>query len=255
MPPKKKTTKQEPPPSDALRAWKDAIKNREDWFDALLVAISRWEVAEETVDGRHYCYLIAGEAFDWLLLAERLCEEADGAIPADEREALLFFGRFPRSMNDIEFKRAIGDAKHRAHLNFLYGVAVEEALQLAIEEEILKEHRSCGGWTRETSADEQVFERVYGRSRVELLAAFKQERSLPPGDELSYGELNAFTYWLFKYRVDQSDPARVGSDTRKALAQISVLQAAGRRRNLHLANAGRAHAGVVVDGEVVAHIR
>ena len=255
MPPRKITKKQEPPASDALRAWKNAIKNREDWFDALLAAISSWEVAEETVDGRHYCYLIAGEAFDWLLLAERLCEEADGAIPADEREALLFFGRFPRSMNDVDFKKAIGDAKHRAHMNFLYGIAVEEALQLAIEEEVLKEHRSCGGWTRETSADEQVFERVYGRSRVELLAAFKQEGSLPPGDELSYGELKAFTYWLFKYRVNESDPARVGSDTRKALAQISVLQAAARRRRLHLANVSRAPAGVVLDGEVVAHIR
>ena len=70
------------------------------------------------------------------MLAERLCEEANGAIPADEREALLFFGSFPRAMNDVDFKRAIGDAKHRAHLNFLYGVAVEEALQLAIEEEV-----------------------------------------------------------------------------------------------------------------------
>ena len=255
MPAKKRTKKQKPPPSDALRAWKEAIKNREDWFDALLVAINCWEVAEETVDGRHYCYLIAGEAFDWLLLAERLCEEANGAIPADEREALLFFGRFPRSMNDIEFKRAIGDAKHRAHLNFMYGVAVEEALELAVEEEVLKEYRSGGGWAQRTTVDEQVFERVYGRTRVELLAAFRGQRSLPPGDELSYGELKAFTYWLFKYRVTQSDPARVGSDTRKALAQISELEAAARRRSLHLANAGRPSAGAVVDGEVVAHIR
>ena len=162
---------------------------------------------------------------------------------------------FCASFLSSAFRFASRPPDSRAHLNFLYGVAVEEALELAVEEEVLKEHRSCGGWTQGTSVDEQVFERVYGRSRAELLAAFKQGRSLPPGDELSYGELNAFTYCLFKYRVDQSDPARVGSDTRKALAQISVLQAAARRRTLHLANAGRAHAGVVVDGEVVAHIR
>ena len=40
------------------------------------------------------------------------------------------------------FGEAIGPAKHRAHLNYVYGVAVEEALQLVIEQEVLKERRS-----------------------------------------------------------------------------------------------------------------
>lgn len=229
-----------------------AVGNGEDWFSALLEAIACWQAPEEVVDGRHYRYLIGGEAFDWLVLAERLCEAVDGAIPADEREALLFFGRPPRVLDDGEFKQAIGDVKHRAHLNFIYGVAVEEALQLTVEEEVLKERRSCV-WNRGESLDHQVFERIYGHGRDELLAAFREERALPPGDQISYSDLKAFTYWLFKYRVNQSDPARVASDTRKALAKVSELEAAARRRAQLLASAG-ADEATVVDGEVVAHV-
>ena len=70
-----------------------------------------------------------------------------------------------------------------------------------------------------------------------------------------YGDLRAFIYWLFKYRVNQSDPARVASDTRKALAQVSQLQEAARRRAQHLASMSVNGGGGVVEGEVVAHVR
>jgi hypothetical protein len=237
----------------ALVSFRKRVQHGDDWFAALLDAIASWEAPEETLDGRRYQYLIAGEAFDWLLLAERLCLELDGAIPAEERDALLFHGRPPRPLDDAEFKRAIGEAKHKAHLNFIYGVAVEEALQLVVEEEVLKEQRSLV-WNPSESVDQQVFQRIYGCARDDLLAAYQAELALPAADELSYGEWKAFTYWLFKYRLNQNDPARVASDTRKALVQLSELEAAARRRAQYLASAGVTN-GVVVDGEVVARHR
>jgi len=236
-----------------LARFRKRVERGDDWFKALLDAIASWEAPQETLNGRCYQYLIAGEAFDWLLLAERLCLDLDGAIPAEERDALLFHGRTPRSLDDTEFKRAIGEAKHKAHLNFIYGVAVEEALQLVIEEEVLKEHRSLA-WTRGENVEHQVFERIYGRGRDDLLAAYQEQLSLPAGDELSYSQWQAFTYWLFKYRISQNDPARVASDTRKALVQLSELEAAARRRAQHQALAGVTN-GVVVHGEVVARHR
>ena len=249
----RKKRKLDPSAPEPLVSFSDAVDRGRDWFDALLAAIAAWELSEETVGGRHYRYLIGGEAFDWLLLAERLCEALNGAIPAHEREALLFFGRMPLDMDDDAFRRAIGDAKHRAHLNFIYGVMVEEALQLTIEEEVLKEGRSSV-WMRARDTDDQVFERIYARTRDDLLAEFREQRSLPPGDELSYGDLRSFTYWLFKYRVNQSDPARVASDTRKALAQVSRLEAAARRRAEHI-DAVPVPSSSIIEGEVVAHVR
>ncbi len=256
-------TKTAPVP-EPLKAFRKAVKKKNaDWLTALLVAISQWECAEEDVNGRHFQYLIGGEAFDWLLLAERLCEDVDGAIPIDEKEALLFFGKPPRPLDDEEFKHAIGDNKHRAHLNFLYGIAVEEALQLTVEEEVLKSWRSFGGWNKGQILDELVFERLYGRSLAELLTSYREELPVHerlefvpevPDLEISYGEARAFTYWLFKFRVGQTDPARVASDTRKALAQVSQLEMAARRRArfLKLADIPEAQ---ILEAEVVASVR
>ena len=70
---------------------------------------------------------------------------------------------------------------------------------------------------------------------------------------MTYGELKAFTYWLFKYRMNQSDPARVASDTRKALVQLSELEAAARRRAQQASSLETN--GVVVEGVVVARHR
>ena len=76
--------------SEAIQHLKQAITNGKHWYIALLEAIGLWSSAEETYDGRHYRYLITGEAFDWLSLAERLCLEVDGLLPQEEKLNLLF---------------------------------------------------------------------------------------------------------------------------------------------------------------------
>ena len=37
-------------------------------------------------------------------------------------------------------------------------------------------------------------------------------------------DLKEFTYWLHKRRIDLWDPARVASDTRKAITRLEKLQ-------------------------------
>jgi hypothetical protein len=231
------------------------LSSGEPWFDALLEAVAQWDTSEEEVGERRYRYLIGGEAFDWLLLAERLCEEADGVIPSEQKEALLFFGDLPDDLDDEDFKRAIGPAKHRAHLNYVYGVAVEEALQLVIEQEVLKERRAYvwdEGVSR--SIESEVYARLYSRDPEDMLTEFREERGLPQTEFISYSERREFLYWLSKFRVNQNDPARVASDTRRALAQLSELQDASRRRANQ--QAALAHnEDDVVEGEVVARLR
>lgn len=239
-------------PEQAALRFRRAVEGGDDWFEALLDTIAGWEAPEEVVGERTYRYLIDGEAFDWLLLAERLCAELDGAIPEEERDELLFFGRMPRPLDDDEFRHAIGEAKHKAHLNFVYGVAVEEALQLVVEEEVLKELRSLV-WNNGENVERQVFDRIYGHSRDDLLDVYLTGRELPVTGEMTYGDYKSFIYWLFKFRMNQSDPARVASDTRKALVQLSHLEAAARRRAQFTSEPETN--GVVVEGEVVARHR
>ena len=192
------------------------------WFIAVLEGVGQWPLAEEEVNGRRYRYMIGGEAFDWLLLAERLCEALDDLAAEEEREAFLMHGRFPTEVSEETFRRLLGAAKYRAHLNFRYGVQVEEALQLSVAQEVEKD-RLSRVWEN-GQIDDDVCSRIYGATRRELFAKFQREQGLS-GDSVSLGDLHEFTYWLFKHRVNNADPARVASDTRKGLAMFSRLQA------------------------------
>lgn len=207
------------------------IADGEHWYVAMLRAMSRWSLAEETIDDRRYRYLIGSEAFDWLLLAERLLDELDGHIGREECEALLFYGHPPIEIDEEQFQELIGTPKYQAHLNYLYGVVVEEALQQAVDEEIAKEKHGHV-FSYEDRHESTAFMRIYGRSQTELLRMFQEECGLAPTDLLLLGDMKEFTYWLFKYRVKTCDGARVASDTRKGLAALSRVEAAHRSRTL-----------------------
>ena len=201
----------------------------EHWYIAVLKTMARWPQAEEVIDGRQYRYLIGGEAFDWLVLAERLIDELDGEPSERERNALLFHGHPPLEVDDEEFQSLIGTPKYQAYLNYLYGIVVEEALQVAVEEEVAKEQHGFV-WSAGSTAHDQVFERIYGRPQEELLAEFRRERRLEAEDRVPFVDWKEFTYWLFKLRVRQHEGARVASDTRKGLVMLSRVENAFRAR-------------------------
>jgi len=79
-----------PAPDETLLRMRQEILAGTHWFEALLDAVGRWRLPEETVLGREYRYLIGSEAFDWLLLAERLLGEVVDLVPPIDRDALLF---------------------------------------------------------------------------------------------------------------------------------------------------------------------
>lgn len=214
---------------EAVEHLKHSIAQGKHWYLALLEAIGLWRVPEEEIDGRKSCYLVAGEAFDWLLLAERLCQEVDGLVPEDERVALLLYARPPLELSDDQFKQLIGDAKYKAHLNYVYGVIVEEALLLAVEEEVRKERQ---GWTesQEEAVFQEAFRRIYRHSHEELWANFCAEKGYCVAGMTEFTQLEEFTYGLFKRRLRQGPKPKVASDTRKALEMLQHHRAA---RALH----------------------
>ncbi|MEA1959349.1 MAG: hypothetical protein U9N44_06815 [Chloroflexota bacterium] len=205
--------------NEALLHLREAIAQGRHWYLALLEAIELWTLSEETYNGRHYRYLIGGDAFDWLLLAERLMAEVMHLVPEEEAVGLLFHANIPIEISDEEFRHLVGAPKYRAHLNYFYGVTVEEALMLAVEEDVSKEQFSRGIVNDENLADE-VYQRLYGASKSALLSKFRKQMSYSNKRSMNFGELKEFTYWLFKYRIDNSDKARIASDTAKGLKQL-----------------------------------
>ena len=204
------------------------------WHRALLEAMGRWTQPEEVWRGRGYRYIIGREAFDWLLLAERLCAPeclgaAAGRIPPGELERLLFHGVLPEPVAADEFRALLGASKHQGYLNYHYGIVLEEALQLAAEEYVRKRHTARGYFDSEELV-EDAFRHLYNDSRGDLF----QEFSRAAGTEIIDGRrglsltgLKEFTYWLHKRRVNYWDPARVASDTRLAIRRLAALRETG----------------------------
>lgn len=205
--------------AEAIRHLEQEIAGGRHWYVALLEAIGMWCSAVEDHNGTMYRYLIAGQAFDWLLLAERLCEAVDGLLPVEEKEALLFHARPPLKLDPDEVKALIGQSKYRQYLNYFYGVTVEQALVMAIEEEVLKERR-VSGFNNDIDISNEAYRRVYGEARQVLLKCFRKETGYPQLRSITLAETKEFTYWLFKYRIERCEPARVASDTRKALEYL-----------------------------------
>jgi hypothetical protein len=208
--------------TEAIIHLEQAIIGGKHWYIALLEAIGLWTETEETYNGRHYHYLIDGEAFDWLLLAERLCEAVDDLLPEEEKLALLLHNKPPIKLSKGKFKELIGSSKYRQYLNYFYGITVEEALILAVQEEVRKERRTLG-YNNEHNLVNEVHQRIYGATKTILLKRFQREKGYPQLKSTSLTKLKEFTYWLFKYRLKQCDKARVASDTKKALEQLTTV--------------------------------
>ena len=201
--------------AEAIRYLKEALASGKNWYLSLLGAIGLWSSASEDYCDRSYVYLIDGEAFDWLLLAERLCSTVGKLLPEKERDDLLFHGIPPLELDASQIKELIGEQKYAQYLNYFYGVTVEEALLLAVQEAIDKE-RWVQGLRRAHSSDE-AYHRIYDYDRGDLLKQFRQEKRLPRRQSATLDEMKQFTYWLFKYRLKCCEKARIASDTRKAL--------------------------------------
>lgn len=210
--------------AQAIQGLRSAIVEGRNWYVSMLEAVRLWTSPEEDYAGRHYQYLVDDEAFDWLVLTERLCEELDGLIPEEERTNLLFFGIPPIELSRDQFKNLIGASKYRAHLNYFYGILVERFLLLSVADEIRKKKRALGLNTDNGVIDE-AYQRIYGAPQSTLLKQFRKERYYPQLRSIRLSELNEFTYWLFKYRIEIRDKSRVASDTKKALAKLHGILA------------------------------
>ena len=210
-------------PEQVIRMFRAQLDGGVPWHCALLEAMGRWIPAEEWHQERRYKYMVGGEAFDWLLLAERLCSEVPGYIPQLQLERLLFHGVLPEPVLDDELRDLLGVSKYRAYLNYHYGVVLEEALQLAAEEYIRKRHLARG-YSDSEELVEEAYQHLYIKTRSDLLAEFRTEARLGKRQGLNLSDLKEFTYWLHKRRVNYWDPARVAYDTRLAILRLEALR-------------------------------
>lgn len=217
----------------------DLNDSGDNWKLVVLETIAKWPLASENIADERLDYLIGGEAFDWRLLAHRLLSNCGSKIDDDVwrewlSDPVLFAG-----FEEPEFMRAVGVDKFRAHLSYFYGVTVEQSLLAAVEEEITHRRVAAGRQLSDNSL-ELAYETLYGNTRDQLWEVFRLEAGAKAAregwrhrDEHSLGAEDAFTYWLFKLRMERSDPAKIASDTRKGLSKLERMrQNDVRRKNM-----------------------
>jgi hypothetical protein len=209
--------------AEAVLHLRSAVRSGTPWPQAMLEAAALWTLPQEVHLGRSYQYLIQGEAFDWLVLAERLCTELAGFISDEEKERLLFWGILPDETGPEALQNLLGVNKYRAYLNYWYGVVVEEALQLSVEEDVRKRHLALC-YADSEDLVEQAFVLLYGANRAELLENFREWANIARRRALSLTDLKGFNYWLHKRRLKMWDPARVASDTKRGIRRLRLLE-------------------------------
>ncbi|MBG7616773.1 MAG: hypothetical protein IZT57_00170 [Chloroflexi bacterium] len=208
------------PPNEAIKHFRKSVGEGKHWYISLLEATRLWQDKEDVIDGRRYCYLIEDEALDCLLIAERICGCCSDLIPPGEMENYLFKDTPPIDIATAKFKELIGEDKYRQHLNFFYGVVVEQNLFLAVQKEIRKENQPLVHKTDNKTINE-AFCRIYDSSVEEMLKLFCHQKHRRHIHSLKLSEFNEFCYWLFKYRLRNCDKDKVASDTKKALRFIN----------------------------------
>ena len=209
--------------TEAINHLKESLSQGKNWLQSLVESISIWNLEEETHKNQHNRYLLDGEAFDWLLLAERLLNEVDGLIPDNEKTGFLFSGDFSDYLSQEDFKKLLGPTKYSGYLNYWYGIIVEEAVIRNAEEEEGKGLPRSGKGAI-VKIKELAYKKLYGFDQQELYCKFLSEKGYNRTKLFSIGLAKEFTYWLFKFRLIHSEPERVASDTRKGLLFLNKMR-------------------------------
>ena len=215
--------------------------NPDNWQTAFLQTVAAWPIENERVYGETFHYFIAGEAFNWKRLAERiateLAQEHVATIPAqqisDWIQASGVFGGIPED----EFRRILGVDGWRAHLNHFYGVQIEQCLITAVQSRIQKK-RYSSGMPPSDDASEKAFLGLYEETEQELWIAFTEQNSQrlanlfdeSPDDTRTIALDEEFTYWLFKRRIEHTNAPQIAAETKRGLDMMSQIHTAHERR-------------------------
>lgn len=191
---------------EILNRMRASIKAGKHWYMALIEAIRDYPE-------KHY--LIGGEALDWVSLVRMLLTET-GKDLVDSRESfqLVNHGKPPIRITPGEARQLIGEVKYNLYLNYLYGVTVEAALLKAVAAEVEKEFTSLG-LAPPGDCLKRAFCAIYEDQEDSLRAVFHAETGIKQNSR-EQDDIE-FIYWLFKYRLKNSDKEKVASDTKKAL--------------------------------------
>lgn len=200
--------------------------NKENFRTNILSIIGNWKISNLN----SYDYLLMKEAFNWRRLAIKIIDyvECDKKLYSKLLD-WIFTPHLYATFSENGFRELIGYEKYNAHLSYFYGVTIERCLISYTEEELFKRQISYGNFVRYTPED--VYSKIYNISYNGLIEEFLSKYNLNP-NSLTEIEFENFTYWCFKKRVENSEPSKLASDTKKGTMFLyKFLESENKRLN------------------------
>ena len=204
------------------------------WRDHIFEALGQWRLPREEIDGEEHVYFIAGEAFNWRRLAERLAWHIGLQLPEDEEERMRLWiedDHMFGGLEELAFRRVLGHDKWRAFLNYFYGVTLERCLVVHAGSRIAKASFTKGRRANDDLLDE-AYDALYGESEGELWQRFLGESDLTVNSAASrtLAQDDEFTYWLFKRRIGTTYQTHIAHEVKHGLDALERIAEADRRR-------------------------
>ena len=200
-----------------------------------------WPKQNELLNGQPFHYFIGGEAFNWKRLAEliatQIADTDTDFIHADQIFKWIDSTGVFGGINEQEFRRILGVDAWRAHLNYFYGVHIEQCLIAAIQSRIQKKRYSAGMPPSDDASD-RAFLGLYEETEQDLWQTFLELNSERLADLIAESTEESrtvaldeeFTYWLFKRRIEHTNAPQVAAETQRGLDMLNRIKNADERR-------------------------
>ena len=199
-------------------------KDCENWQKLLFDVIRDWGLSKEKFSTNQINYLIGGEAFNWKTLAVRIASQSKYLSKYEKFWNWIIESGSDGDIPEKELKDLLGYEKYRAHLSYFYGVIVEQALISSVEDSQVKKIISAGILSNEEEIN-SVYNIIYGDTREHLWQIFRMEYQIDIlNTSFTISDEESFIYWLFKLRLQNSDPARIASDTKQGLIKLQQIK-------------------------------
>ena len=189
-----------------IQELKSKIENGINWEKAVVDCISNWDIREEFYRGYKYKYWINNEAFDWMTLTERLGSAIKSYLNKKKYHELIFTGLLPNKSSYDYMKKVISKNKLSQMRNFYYGIIIEDLIYIQKSQQYLKNSLYA-------TNKYDGYEEIYGKNINLLFQQFAKNIKFTKQSKINLYTYKEFIYWLFKFRIQNTDKTKVASDT------------------------------------------
>ena len=194
-----------------IKNLRENVCNGTDWHKAIIDCIVLWTAKEEFYRGYKYSYWIDNEAFDWITLTERLVSAIKSYIPKTDYYNVTFTGLLPSVESYTYLKTKISNTKLSQMRNYYYGIIIENFIY---HYKSVQYQKNSLDYLKE---EENFYEDIYGKKLNFLYDQFISQTKITNRHKLNIYEYKKFSYWLFKYRINNSDKTKMANETNLAL--------------------------------------